>query len=39
MFINIFHASVEGDFDKSSPLLEELIDKKPDDIVSILNNK
>ncbi|HJF68492.1 MAG TPA: NAD(P)H-binding protein [Staphylococcus kloosii] len=39
MFIDIFHASVEGDFDKASPLLEELIDKKPDDIVSILNNK
>ena len=39
MFIDIFHASVEGDFDKASPLLEELIDKKPDDIVTILNNK
>lgn len=39
MFIDIFHASVEGEFDKASPLLEELINKKPDDIVSILNNK
>lgn len=39
MFVDIFEASVDGDFDKSSSLLEDLLGRKPQDIVEILNNK
>ncbi|WP_367121632.1 hypothetical protein [Staphylococcus capitis] len=39
MFVDIFEASVDGDFDKSSTLLEDLLGRKPQDIVEILNNK
>ncbi|WP_311046435.1 hypothetical protein [Staphylococcus capitis] len=39
MFVGIFEASVDGDFDESSSLLEDLLGRKPQDIVEILNNK
>lgn len=36
MFLDIFHASVDGDFDKSSPLLKDLLGREPKDIVTFL---
>ncbi|MBU5272974.1 SDR family oxidoreductase [Staphylococcus caprae] len=39
MFVDIFEASADGDFNKTSPLLEQLLGRKPQDIVDILNNK
>ena len=39
MFLDIFHASVDGDFDKSSPLLQELLGREPKDIVSVLKEQ
>lgn len=39
LFIDIFKASCDGDFNKTSTLLEELLGRETNDIVSILKNQ
>lgn len=39
MFVDIFTASADGQFNKTSPLLERLLGRQPQDISNIINEQ